>query len=585
MPSQIAAPIPVTPPRKNVRLLTTPDLFASLSESLASKEKSRATPVRSIQERDWDVPAPPPPSPIVITMPAIKQRRKASTKPKATPTQQPASSSIASFARVSKTISNPGVKKEQTSTPKKDVKLEAITPASRKRKAVATVDDDSSADERPGKLVLPLSTPSKAATAAVHPTKRRRGRPSKKAQPEPTPRERVRSPSVTGSDESAVDTGSLLKQLRLESSPSRCSSPLTANTSIADPDVSDNEPANPHRLLDEVLSLIGLHSALLKTLTLHYAHNGTDVPADLRVLCPNIARAWGKKKVTAAEVRICIGVLNGTSRPDSKNLFSLLNYGRGKVCIEIDPAHGSSPLDEKKLNAQFSDNVRSLWTQYLTANGTSADASAFAATLPKAPVTLCESVVKAAPVLAKGQKRLEEFKSGLAAKKQEKESSSSSPPQPKQNQTPAAAPAGDVPMANASGPKMSLLDRIRHKSLQKAALAAAGLSPAQLARRAALQRVEEVASLVGMLSRASSDPGSRVSFPMAAMVEKLKDSFRMGISREEGAACVRLLAAEVAPEWVRVVVVGKRENVVIETDAQVSKAEVARRVAAVMERD
>ncbi|KAI0595381.1 hypothetical protein F4775DRAFT_595331 [Biscogniauxia sp. FL1348] len=63
MPSQIAAPIPVTPPRKNVRLLTTPDLFASLNETLASKDTARATPVRSIQERDWDVPAPPPPSP------------------------------------------------------------------------------------------------------------------------------------------------------------------------------------------------------------------------------------------------------------------------------------------------------------------------------------------------------------------------------------------------------------------------------------------------------------------------------------------------------------------------------------------
>ncbi|KAI1485203.1 hypothetical protein F5X96DRAFT_683001 [Biscogniauxia mediterranea] len=64
MPSQIAAPIPVTPPRKNVRLLTTPDLFASLNETLASKDTARATPERSIQERDWDVPAPPPPSPV-----------------------------------------------------------------------------------------------------------------------------------------------------------------------------------------------------------------------------------------------------------------------------------------------------------------------------------------------------------------------------------------------------------------------------------------------------------------------------------------------------------------------------------------
>ncbi|KAI1380599.1 hypothetical protein F4677DRAFT_440931 [Hypoxylon crocopeplum] len=64
MPSQIAAPIPVTPPRKNIRLGPSTDLFASLNATLASKDGQRGTPIRSIQERDWDVPAPPPPSPM-----------------------------------------------------------------------------------------------------------------------------------------------------------------------------------------------------------------------------------------------------------------------------------------------------------------------------------------------------------------------------------------------------------------------------------------------------------------------------------------------------------------------------------------
>ncbi|OTA87983.1 hypothetical protein M434DRAFT_80673 [Hypoxylon sp. CO27-5] len=64
MPSQIAAPIPVTPPRKNIRLSSSTDLFASINATLASKNIMQATPIRSIQERDWDVPAPPPPSPV-----------------------------------------------------------------------------------------------------------------------------------------------------------------------------------------------------------------------------------------------------------------------------------------------------------------------------------------------------------------------------------------------------------------------------------------------------------------------------------------------------------------------------------------
>ncbi|KAK9782496.1 hypothetical protein SCAR479_00839 [Seiridium cardinale] len=72
MPSQIAAPVPITPPRKGMRLVTSEALFASLNESLASNSStnnSSATPVRSINERDWDVPAPPPPSPVSFHQP------------------------------------------------------------------------------------------------------------------------------------------------------------------------------------------------------------------------------------------------------------------------------------------------------------------------------------------------------------------------------------------------------------------------------------------------------------------------------------------------------------------------------------
>ncbi|KAF2971270.1 hypothetical protein GQX73_g2305 [Xylaria multiplex] len=64
MPSQIVAPVPVSPPRKGTRVAGSSDLFASLNASLESKANRPSTPIRSIQERDWDVPAPPPPSPV-----------------------------------------------------------------------------------------------------------------------------------------------------------------------------------------------------------------------------------------------------------------------------------------------------------------------------------------------------------------------------------------------------------------------------------------------------------------------------------------------------------------------------------------
>lgn len=76
-----------------------------------------------------------------------------------------------------------------------------------------------------------------------------------------------------------------------------------------------------------------------------------------------------------------------------------------------------------------------------------------------------------------------------------------------------------------------------------------------------------------------------MSFTMNTLLEKLRDSLRSGISRDEGAACVRLLAKEVAPEWVRVVVLaGRGENVVVEAERQLGRGEVERRVNEVLGR-
>ncbi|KAI2627371.1 hypothetical protein GGS26DRAFT_561546 [Hypomontagnella submonticulosa] len=530
--------------------------------------------------------------------PAVKQQRRGvSTKSKVATPSQHVSSSISNFARVSKSTAKTDAKKEGqiiSLTPKKDASLEALTPASRKRKVVASIEeDDSSADETPTKASLPAT---KLAKPVSQPAKRGRGRPSKKARPEPrpepTPKKRARSPTVSDSDESAINTGTLFKKLRLESSPSRCSTPLTATTSIADSDAGVDTDFTPKKIAsqlpNEVLALVDLHSSFLKTLTLHYAHNGSNVPADLRVLCPNVARAWGKKKVTEADIQICLGVLNlvpnnTTQSSNNKPLFSLSDYGRGKICVEIDPAQHDSgrPLNEAKLNDTFRTNISSLWSRFSASNNP--DASSFIATaVPKAPVIPCQSVAKAAPVLAKGQKRLEELKHGIAIKKQEKEQAKkqiTQQVQQKQSQ-------GDVQMGNAeAAPKMSLLDRIRLKSLQKSMPGAtANLSPAQLERRAALQRAPEVAATLGMLSRASGE-GGRVAFTMAVALEKIKDSLRMGISREEGAVCLRLLAREVAPEWVRVVTLAGRENVVVETDRELSRAIIEGRVRAILEKE
>ncbi|TDZ25603.1 hypothetical protein C8034_v001751 [Colletotrichum sidae] len=62
--SQIASPLPVPPSRRNLRLMTGQDLYASLNATLTSTTHRPATPVHMIQEQDYSVPAPPPPSPV-----------------------------------------------------------------------------------------------------------------------------------------------------------------------------------------------------------------------------------------------------------------------------------------------------------------------------------------------------------------------------------------------------------------------------------------------------------------------------------------------------------------------------------------
>jgi len=65
MPSQVVAPIPITPSRGNLRLVTSQGFFASLNATLlASKSDQAFVPVHTIQEQDYTVPAPPPPSPV-----------------------------------------------------------------------------------------------------------------------------------------------------------------------------------------------------------------------------------------------------------------------------------------------------------------------------------------------------------------------------------------------------------------------------------------------------------------------------------------------------------------------------------------
>jgi len=488
----------------------------------------------------------------------MSRRSRAS---KAGPASKQALSAITNFARVSKrpAAGKSGIGKELVekvaAQKARETAIEIIVPvvapqesSSKKRKAAATTDVERSPNAP--------SSPSKRAT------KRARNHSTRLASTwEQTARTAAQQKIDAFFEADPTGTqqaGALLERLNLQSS-----SPLSSDTSATS--ACDSAPDRDSNFPQELVDLLNLNSAFLKTLSIHYAHNGTAVPVGVSAICPTIAQAWGKRKVTVDDIRRCIATLeekgHGIFSTGPPCPFFLSELGRGKVCIELHQQYvGSGYMSEETLKRTFENNLRASW-----AKRASLDVGHFLASLPMAEITKSDANIKANPLLARGQRALEELKNGMAAKRQEKETK--------------ASPGAAAPPLNADGGKMSLLDRIRYRQLQQSENAALAPSSAELQRRAVLQRAGDVAEVVAMLANTGAGQ-RRVSFTMARILARLRDSLRTPISAEEGVACVRLLAAEIAPEWLRVVTVGGKDNLVVMTDFTPSKTVVQDRIQA-----
>jgi hypothetical protein len=309
----------------------------------------------------------------------------------------------------------------------------------------------------------------------------------------------------------------------------------------------------------ELLDLINLHAAFLTALSLHYAHNGTQSPADLRLLCPDVARVWGKRRVTLEDIRRTLGVMNTNMPKDTKgqkiSRLSLSDYGHGKICIEIQTVSEKAgtiarPVTEDMLNEIYVGGLKKIWEDKVDID---MKAKEFIEGLPIEAIRTCSSLTKMSPLLAKGQRRLEDLKAGIMIKKETAKEKAKA--------------------VETNGTKPTLLERLRAKQILQASLPPP-LSKAQLARKAALHRIEEVAGVLTMLSTSSSIGQQRVSFTMPTVLGKLRDSFKTPMSKEEGDTCVRLLAAEIAPDWVKMVKIGKVEALVVNRDGRPTELEI-----------
>ncbi|KAG6031637.1 hypothetical protein E4U41_007489 [Claviceps citrina] len=308
-------------------------------------------------------------------------------------------------------------------------------------------------------------------------------------------------------------------------------------------------------LPSDLADLAALNKAFLKTITIYIAHNGCSSPIDIRRIAPDISRTWGKRQVTVEDIRRCIAIQSHRQPPHVPR-FIVTDYGRARVCVEVVPGLQGVRFDEERLCGQFKDNLHALCADQAMDQMTDVDVPLgrmSLSDLPQAAIQDMGDGLKANPLFAKGQKALNDLKTGIVAKNQEQ----------KQRQQ----AVDNCALLNPDGTKMGLLDRIRHKQLAKAHEPLPPSGP-ELQRRAALNRVADVAATISMLSLSNPMALPRQAFTMMAIADKLKDSLRVPLSKEEAMSCVRLIATEIAPDWLRIVPIGGRENVVIQRHGQ-----------------
>ncbi len=354
-------------------------------------------------------------------------------------------------------------------------------------------------------------------------------------------------------------------------------------------------PIAPGQLPAELVSLLALHSSFLTALSLHYAHNGTSTPADLRDVAASTTLVWRQRNVTLDDIRLLLGVLNN-GPSGHNNPYYLSDYGRGKVCIEI--KEESEILDqmthanEDALKDMFKEGLDALWQQWTASQKMASrpkaiprrsrrqpknsetsqtclehflddgSVSKFLSQLPLANVTTCDSLTALAPLQEKGRKRLREFKDSVQHGRAQKKTKQfiGKENEPLDLQILPTRPGQARITEFASVRKTHLLDRILAK--QEAAKAGpAAPSPAEIQRKAALQRAPEVLGVLSLLC--ASRPGLRVSFSTTTLLQSLRSSIRSPISKEEAMQCIQVLASELTPGYVTMVTMGAISSIVV----------------------
>ena len=330
-----------------------------------------------------------------------------------------------------------------------------------------------------------------------------------------------------------------------------------------------NEEPKPTYPPPAFTDLLNLHSSFLKALTIHSAHNGPATPADLREFLRSVERLWRMRKVVVQDMQRLVWVWDQGANSTGHS-YRLANYGLGKVCLERTVRDGAR--SESELQAQFEQNLDSLWEKSAHRNEGEENGSNFVATLGLSPIH--ESLTPFTS-FRKGQQRLQDLKGGVIRTKTEKLRN-----EPDEESEPNA-------VENASTRRKGLWDRIKDKQLRQSKLPPPP-SKEMLLRRAAAERVEEVAGVLALLrptgcvnarGAKAMIAGQRKPFRLEMIVQHVQDSMRNPISVQEVEICLDLLAqANIAGQWVNMVTVNQLRSVVLKSCADVSPKAIGARV-------
>ncbi|KAK3679061.1 hypothetical protein LTR78_001514 [Recurvomyces mirabilis] len=314
----------------------------------------------------------------------------------------------------------------------------------------------------------------------------------------------------------------------------------------------------------ELQDLCDLHAAFLTALSLYYAHNGTSSPVGVRSLLDMISKNWKKRSVNLLDMQRLLAIGHA-----GRAEFTLEDYSRAGICMNRAQARGrglqraASYVDEDDLNMRFQEALQAAWhRRHQVAEKEDDSPSTFLAQLPIIEIVANGSVENASSLFARGQQRLADIKAAQAGANATSESQTGSI-MAEHRTTKAVQSRGT-----------SLLDRVLARQASTASMPA-GPTKAQLERKAALHRIEDIARALSLL--VSVKPRATVS--MHAAVQQLQQSLRNPISREEVERCLELMTKEITPGFVNVITTGSVKGVVVIRAARLDVAEIRVRVA------